>query len=57
MRVDSSRYTPKSLKLPKIYINTDKERKDNILLSKYNDDIKRSMELHKTTKLLKKAYK
>ena len=55
--VDSSRYTPKSLKLPKIYINTDKERKDNILLSKYNDDIKRSMELHKTTKLLKKAYK
>ena len=57
MGVDSSRYTPKSLKLPKILINTDKERKNNILLSKYSDDIKRSVDIPKNIKLLKKSYK
>ena len=55
--VDSSRYTSKSLKLPKIIINNEKERKNNILLSQYNDDIKRSVEFSKSIKLLKKTSK
>ena len=55
--VDSSRYTPKNFKLPKIVINPDKEKKNNILLSPYSHDFKSSIELPKTTKLLKNSYK
>ena len=53
---DSSRYTPKNLKLPKIIIN-DKEKRNNNFLSEYNDDIKRSMEIHKSSIISRKNYK
>ena len=55
--VESSRYTPKSLKLPKIILNNDKEKKNTNFLSQYSDDIKRSVELHKSSNLSKKIYK
>jgi hypothetical protein len=53
---DTSRYTPKNLKLPKIIIN-DKEKRNNNFLSEYNDDIKRSIEIHKSSIVSRKNYK
>ena len=52
---DSSRYTPKSIKLPKINPNNDKGKRNNFL-SQYNDDIKKSVELHKSPILSKKIH-
>jgi len=54
--VDSSRYTPQNLKLPRIFINNDKE-KSNKNLYKYGDDLKRSVELTKNSILSNKLYK
>ena len=54
---DSSRYTPQNLKLPRIFINNDKERKSNKNLYKYGDDLKRSVELTKNSILSNKLYK
>ena len=51
---ESSRYTPKNLKLPKIIINNDKEKKNINILSHYSDDIKKSAEFHKSSILSKK---
>ena len=54
--MESSRFTPNAIKLPKIILN-DKE-KNNINNLKYNtDNIKRSLELHKSSNILKKNNK
>ena len=54
--VENSRFTPNTIKLPKIILN-DKE-KNNINNMKYNtDNLKRSLELHKNSNLLKKNNK
>ena len=53
---DSSRFTPKNLKLPKIYLN-DKEKRNNNFLSQYSDDIKRSVEIHKSSIVSRKNHK
>ena len=55
--VDSSRYTPKNLKLPRIIVNIDKDKKNKNFFSQYSDDIKRSFELHKNSGLSNKIYK
>ena len=53
---DSSRFTPKNLKLPRI-INNDKEKRNINFLSQYSEDIKRSVEIHKSSVLSRKNYK
>jgi hypothetical protein len=54
--VENSRYTPNDIKLPKIILN-DKE-KNNITNLKYNNDNKKmTLELHKSSNLLKKNNK
>ena len=55
--VDSSRYTPKNLKLPKLFLNYDKEKKSNKNLYQYGDELKRSVELQKNSILSKNLYK
>jgi len=54
---DSSRFTPKNLKLPRIIINNDKEKRNIDFLSQYSEDIKRSVEIYKSSVLSKKNYK
>ena len=51
--VDNSRYTPKSLKLPKIILNNDKEKRNNNFVNQYSDDIKKAVDFHKSTNLSK----
>ena len=54
--MENSRFTPNDIKLPKIILN-DKE-KNNINNLKYNtDNMKRSLELHKSSNLQKKNIK
>jgi hypothetical protein len=54
--VENSRYTPNDIKLPKIILN-DKE-KNNITNLKYNNDNKKmTLELHKSSNLIKKNNK
>ena len=54
---DSSRYTPKNIKLPRIFLNNDKEKISNKNLYKYGDELKRSVELTKNSILSNKLYK
>ena len=55
--VDSSRYTPENLKLPRIILNNDKDTKNIHFYSQYSDDIKRSFEFYKNSGLSTKIYK
>ena len=55
--VDNSRYTPKNLKLPKIILNNDKEKRNNNFVSHYSDDVKKSVDFHKNSNLSKKKNK
>ena len=52
--IESSRYTPKKIQLPKIGINEKEKKDDNNLYSQIGIDKKKFMEIHKNSFSTKK---